>query len=314
MTQLTNPRARVLVAGQSHANASAQSLLSDLNLLTKPRLTMMVVLTTYIGFLLASKSPWAGETSWLTLTSTLIGVALSCMGASAFNQVYEQDTDALMRRTQNRPVSAGRMSTGVAMLIGVGLCTAGVGLLAVTTNALTAGLSAFTIFSYALVYTPMKRISSVSTIIGAVPGALPPVMGYTAVTGRVTVEAWVLFAILFLWQLPHFLAIAWLYRDEYAKAGMAFLPVIDPAGGSTFRQILLGCLALVPLGLVPTMFGMSGVVYFFGSLAVGIVFLGFGVALVAGRTRRHARALFWASLLYLPLVYGLMVLDYKGIG
>jgi protoheme IX farnesyltransferase len=184
-------------------------------------------------------------------------------------------------------------------------------ILAVWVNGLTAVISAFTIFSYAMIYTPLKRVSSISTIVGAVPGALPPVMGYTAVANNVGIEAVLLFGILFLWQLPHFLAIAWLYKEDYARAGMPMLPVIDPDGSSTFRQMLITCMALVPLGMLPTILGVSGRIYFIGALIAGLGFLGFGIALVRGRTRAHARAMFFASLVYLPVVLGLMMANQR---
>lgn len=286
--------------------------LVDFSQLTKPRISVMVMLTAYVGFAMGVKVSGLTYGTWITLMATLAGVMLSCMGASVFNQAYEYDTDALMARTKNRPLPAGRMEIGSALVLGGGLCVGGVAILVVMTNLLTASLAVFTIASYTLVYTPLKRVSCVSTIVGAVPGALPPVMGFTAATGRLGIEAWLLFSILFLWQLPHFLAIAWLYRDQYAQAKMALLPVVDPSGASTFRQILLGCLALVPLGLLPTMVGVSGMSYFLGSLIAGVVFLGFGLALVIGRSRRFARAMFLASLVYLPVVYGLMLADQLG--
>lgn len=307
MTQLTGQTQPTVL--DSHTAARSLWCLADLYQLTKPRLSMMVVVTAYIGFAMGAgalgHTPWAG----LTTAVVLVGVALSCMGASVFNQLYERDTDALMDRTVDRPLPAGRVGPIRAGAIGGALSIVGVGLLAVAANGLTASLGALTIISYTLVYTPLKRVSSLSTIVGAVPGALPPVMGYTAATGRLGVEAILLFGILFLWQLPHFLAIAWLYRRQYAAAGMAFLPVLDPGGTSTFRQILFGCLALVPLGLMPTMVGVSGMVYFWAALIAGLGFLAFGVALVIGQSRRHARAMFFASLVYLPAVFTMMWVD-----
>jgi protoheme IX farnesyltransferase len=231
------------------------------------------------------------------------------MGASTFNQVLERDTDAMMQRTLNRPLPAGRISVASAVLMGLLLSVLGVALLLAFSHPLAALLTAFTVLSYVFVYTPMKRVSSVCTIVGAVPGALPPVIGFAAATGRIGIEAWIMFAILFLWQLPHFLAIAWLYRDDYARAGLPMLPVVDPDLAATRRQILAGCLALLPLGLMPTLVGMCGAAYFVGALLAGLFFLGFGIALVIGRTRRHARALFFASLVYLPLVFALMLID-----
>ena len=279
--------------------------------LTKLRLSMMVVLTAFVGFSMGVRHSGVLSWPWLTLVATLIGVALSCMSASVFNQIYERKTDAIMSRTKGRPLPAGRVSVLSAMTLGCLLGVGGVGLLALMSNVLSASLALFTIASYVLIYTPLKCTSSASTIVGAIPGALPPVMGYTAATGSIGIEAWLLFAILFLWQLPHFLAIAWLYREEYARANMAMLSVIDPDGGSTFRQILLSCMVLVPVGLLPSMLGITGILYFWGSLAAGVMFLGFGVALEMTRSRRQARAMFFASLVYLSLVYGLMLIDPK---
>lgn len=296
MTQLTSNQNGVLAAASS-------TRLADLVQLTKVRITMMVVITTYIGFALS------GVGSGLLLAVTLIGTALSCMGAAALNQFAERDVDALMPRTQSRPLPAGRVTPQVALVTGLALSVLGVAILAVGANVLTASLSAFTILSYILFYTPLKRVTSVSTIVGAVPGALPPVMGYAAATGRVDAPAVLMFAIMFLWQLPHFLAIAWLYRKDYAAANMPMLPVVDPSGASTFRQMILGCVVLLPLGLMPTMMGVCGEAYFVVAMIAGLVFLLSACQLMITRTRRHARLAFFVSLIYLPVVLGMMLLD-----
>jgi protoheme IX farnesyltransferase len=290
----------------SLSSATWATRVSDVAQLTKSRITVMVVMTTFIGYQLGVGSGMAID---LVLLTTVLGTALSCMGACALNQVLERDTDALMNRTADRPIPAGRMTLATGSLIGVTLSFAGVGLLATGANALTALLSATTIVTYVLAYTPLKRITSVSTIVGAVPGALPPVMGYTAATGRIELPIVVVFLIMFLWQLPHFLAIAWLYREDYARAGMPMLPVVDPSGVSTFRQMLLGCLALLPLGLLPTMLRISGVVYFAGALLCGLMFLAAAIALVIRPTRARAKWVFYASLVYLPAVLALMMID-----
>ncbi|MCE9591814.1 MAG: heme o synthase [Planctomycetes bacterium] len=308
MTQLTGPNENVLTLPPAAARSVMHMALSDVSQLTKPRITLLVVATAWIGFVIGSDAAHVVH-PWVVLAGTLVGTALSCMGASAFNQVLERDVDALMNRTKDRPIPSGRVSVTAAALLGTVLSCLGVGILAVTTNTATAALSAITILSYALIYTPMKRVSSVCTIVGAVPGALPPVMGYVAAAGGPGVAAWAMFAILFLWQLPHFLAIAWLYRDDYAAAGLPMLPVLDPDGRATARQILLGCLVMLPIGLAPTAVGMSGKIYFVGALIAGLVFLAFGVRLALNRTRANARALFFASLVYLPLVFALMVID-----
>lgn len=295
---------------------------ADAKQLSKPRITLMVLITTFIGFVMAERVTYgqmygAGhmintlQHHGVLLLITLVGTALSCMGASTLNQIYERDTDGMMHRTQKRPLPSGRVSMVSATILGLTMSVAGLVILALLVNWLTAAISAFTIFSYVLIYTPMKRVNSLSTIVGAVPGALPPVMGFTAVANYVGIEAALLFGILFLWQLPHFLAIAWLYREDYARANMPMLPVVDPDGTSTFRQILIGCVVLVPLGMLPTYFNVSGIVYFIGSTICGLGFLGFGVALVRGRTRKHARAMFFASLVYLPVVLGLMMADQR---
>lgn len=307
----------------SHSSESTQQSrpvwiprFSDILELSKPRITRMVLVTTFIGFVMADRELYHAESIINTirhhpalLLHTMIGTALSCMGASVLNQVYERDTDSLMHRTQKRPLPAGRAHSVTATILGLLFSIAGVALLGWKVNMLTAAISAFTIFSYVLMYTPMKRINSTSTLVGAVPGALPPVMGYTAVANDVGLIAGLLFGIMFVWQLPHFLAIAWLYRDEYARAGMPMLPVVDPDGSSTFRHMLLTTAVLLPLGLLPTLFGICGWYYFAGSLIVGLIFLALGIKLVITKTRKDARLVFFASLLYLPIVLGLMMFD-----
>jgi len=291
------------------AGRRVHTKLTDLAQLAKPRITVMVVLATYVGFQMGV-SPLGASPSLTVLLAVLVGTALSCMGASALNQVYERHTDSLMHRTQDRPLPAGRVGVPWALGWGLAWSVGGVSLLGFVAAApLAAGLSALTIFSYTLIYTPLKQVHSLSTVVGAIPGALPPVIGYTAATGALGIEAWLMFSILFLWQLPHFLAIAWLYRDDYARAGIPVLPAIDPQCHSTCRQVLISCMALVPLGLVPSMLGITGVLYFFGVLLAGLGFLGFAIALIIGRTRWHARALFFASLVYLPMVFVLMLID-----
>lgn len=303
MSQLSTPTPAPAIASAEEATPSR---MGDYFTLTKPRITALVVMTAFIGYAMG-----AGDSAWhlIPLLGTLVGTALSCMGAGAFNQLYERDTDALMERTSHRPVAAGRLPASHAAIVGVVLSILGVALLAATSTWLAALVSAFTIFSYVLIYTPMKRTTSFAVWVGAVPGALPPVIGYTAATGRVGVEAVLLFAIMFVWQIPHFLAIAWLYRDDYARAGFPMLPVIHPDGESTFLQILATCLALLPLGLVPSLLGVAGGWYFLTALVCGLLFLVFAVALVANPTRSRARQLFFASLIYLPVVLLAMPID-----
>lgn len=305
MTQLTNHGDRRLWP----ASTSYVAVLADYWQLAKPRLTLMVVITTFIGFVMGLRHVAAGQWSYAALLGTLVGTGLSCIGAGVFNQVVERHVDARMRRTMSRPLPAGRMSARHATVIAAIACVTGIALVAIAGGMLSAALALITILGYVLVYTPMKCRSSICTVIGAIPGALPPVIGYSAATGTVGVEASLLFALLFMWQLPHFLAIAFLYRRDYARAGLPMLPVVDGDGRSTFRQILLGSLALLPLGLTPAMAGVSGPTYFVVALVAGLMFLGFAVALAIGRTRRLARALFLASLVYLPIVFTMMWID-----
>jgi protoheme IX farnesyltransferase len=243
------------------------------------------------------------------LIATMIGTSLSCMGATIFNQIIERDIDALMPRTQNRPLATRRISPKHAFVLGTTLAIIGVGILWPIAGWLPAALSAFTILSYVLIYTPMKQATSLATIVGAAPGALPPVIGYTAASGSIDLTITVMFAIMFLWQIPHFLAIAWMYRDDYGKASIPVLPVLDPTGASTFRQMLIGCMALLPLGLMPTVLGMASIVYFIGALIAGAFFLATAIALVMKPSTARARTVFFASLVYLPVVFALMVID-----
>ena len=214
-----------------------------------------------------------------------------------------------MRRTADRPIPAGRMTAARGGRLGVGLSAAGVGLLAATVNLLTAALALATVVLYILVYTPLKRMTPLNTIVGAIPGAIPPVMGWTAVTGRLGAPAGVLFAILFLWQLPHFLAIAWLFREDYRLGGFSMLPVVDPEGRATGRQVAVSCAALLPVSLVPTLLGLAGPVYFFGALVLGLAFLAVGLRMAVYRRGPEARRVLLASVTYLPLLLVLLVAD-----
>jgi protoheme IX farnesyltransferase len=281
---------------------------ADLCLMLKPRITLLVAIITAIGFLMASRTI-DGPGRAAALLWTVLGAALSCMAAGVFNQAIERRSDALMRRTADRPVAAGRVSPGAAHALGWGLALAGVGLVWAGGNALAAGVDAFTIASYACLYTPLKRVTSFSLLVGAVPGALPPVIGYAAAAGRLDAPIAVMFAIMFLWQVPHFLAIAWLHREDYARGGFPMLSVVDPTGVSVFRHMLLSCVALLPLGLLPASMGMAGPWYFAGALGAGLLFLVCAIELSLRRSRASARATFLASLVYLPVVFALVVID-----
>ena len=273
--------------------------------LTKPRVTLMVLITMLFGFYLGGR----GTVDWVLLLCALAGTALVAGGTSALNQYVERDLDAKMLRTKHRPLPAGRIAPNHALAFGVFISIAGLLLLAWRVNLVTALLAAFTLASYVFLYTPLKQKSHLSTLVGAIPGALPPMGGWTAARGEIGIEAWVLFAILFLWQLPHFLAIAWMYREDYARGGFPMLPVIDPEGRSTGRQIVSNCLALLPVSLLPSLLGISGKTYFFGAMVLGLIFFACGVAVHFQRNNVSARRLMRASLIYLPALFTLMALD-----
>lgn len=279
--------------------------LADFWEMTKPGITLMVTLTAGLGFLLAEQ----GSFSFVLLVHTLLGTGLISGGASVLNQVLERDSDALMTRTANRPLPAGRMNPDVALSFGVLLGITGLVELTVAVNLLTALLGAMALAGYVFVYTPLKKVSSLATVIGAIPGAIPPMMGWSAVRNELDAAAWVLFGILFFWQLPHFLAIAWLCREDYARGGFPMLTVLDPEGVRTGRQAILYGAALVPVSLLPSLLGLMGTVYFVGALAFGLVYLGFAFAFAQTRSNPGARRLMFASLLYFPGLLLIMLLD-----
>ena len=273
--------------------------------LTKPGITFNVVLTALVGYLAAAR----GAVDLLPLLRALLGTALVAGAASSLNQWAERDLDAMMKRTVRRPLPSGRLTPRESLVFGLVTGIAGVSFLAVTVGWLAAALAALTAASYLLVYTPLKRLTSLATVVGAVPGAIPPTIGWAAARGRLDAGAWVLFLILFFWQMPHFLALAALYRRDYARAGFRVLPVEDPDGASTGRQSVLYAFALLVVSLLPTPLGMAGPLYFFGAFALGALFVYHGVRM-AIRPGDHARAtgLFRYSLLYLPVLCTLMAL------
>jgi protoheme IX farnesyltransferase len=278
---------------------------SDYVALAKPRLNILVVASALAGYVMA-----AGDTTNVpALLWTIIGTGLVAGGASALNQIIEREADALMRRTRLRPLPDGRLLTGEALAFALLLSAAGLLMLAGGVNLLTAGVAFATLASYAIVYTPLKRRTSFATVIGAIPGALPPVIGWAAAENTLSQGAWVLFGIVFLWQLPHFLAIAWMYREDYARAGFPMLPVIDPDGQSTARQAVIYTAALLPVALAPTLVGMSGTIYFGGALVLTLLFLGMSIRFAMTRAVQDARRLFFASITYLPLLWILMIAD-----
>ena len=273
--------------------------------LIKARLTFLVLLTTLVGFYVGFR----GAMDYLLMLHTLLGTGLLASGAAALNQFLERQLDARMRRTEDRPLPSGRLLPDTALMFGGLSSAAGLIDLALAVNLETSVLGAITLCSYLFIYTPLKRVTTLNTAIGAVPGALPPLMGWTAARGEINVEGWSLFAILFFWQLPHFLAIAWMYRDDYAKAGFAMLPVFDANGQRTAGQTVSHTLGLLPISLCPFLLKLAGVVYLAGALVLGLAFLWQAVQFSRELSAQRARQLFYASIFYLPLLLGLMVLD-----
>ena len=279
--------------------------LSDYLALTKPRLNMLVLATTLAGLYLASPEGVAIP----ILLHTLVGTALVAGGAAALNQVWERRTDTLMRRTQARPLPAGRLNAGEGTWFGVVVSAIGLAELAFAVNVMSASVAAATLISYVLVYTPLKPRTSLSTLVGAIPGALPPVIGWTAATGRISLPALVLFGIVFFWQMPHFLAIAWLYRDDYARAGIPLLPVLEPDGRRTGQQALSHAAALWPVSLLPAVVGLAGVAYVVVATVLGLLFIWLTMRFARERSMPNARTLFLFSITYLPLLLGALVAD-----
>ena len=274
--------------------------------LTKPRITLLVTLTTAAGFALASDRPL----DLPRFFATLVGTALVAAGSAAWNQFAERDTDRLMRRTASRPLPGGRMVARQALAFGGLLALPGLLVLGLLVNPLTAAIGLATLVAYVAIYTPMKRQSSLATLVGAIPGAAPPVMGWTGAAGEIGLGGWLLFAILFLWQLPHFLSIAWLYRDDYRRAGMPLLTVNDPDGKATGRQAVLYALALIPVSIMPSAVGITGVVHLVGALFFGTAFLVAAALFARQQTVTSARRLLLTSVFYLPAVFGVGVFDH----
>lgn len=278
--------------------------------LTKPRITSLVLVTATLGYFMGGIG-FHGWDSFQGLIYTLIGVAMVSGGSGALNHYLERDIDAKMDRTRNRPIPSGAVPANHALLLGEYLVLGGVMLLMWKVNLLTAFLALLTAFLYVLVYTPMKRVSWLNTLIGAVPGALPPMGGWTAATGQVEAGAWVLFLILFIWQQPHFYSIAWIFKDDYRKGGFKMLPVDDPGGRRTFRQIIGFAVLLIPVSLLPTAIGLSGYVYLTGALLLGIYMLVSCFPLVRTGSVGDARRVLKTSVLYLPLLLMLIVIDFS---
>jgi protoheme IX farnesyltransferase len=280
-------------------------LIRDYVELTKPRITWLILMSTAIGYFFGAHAGW----NWLAFVHTIIGTGLIASGTAALNQWWEREADALMNRTRNRPIPAGRLAAGNAMWFAIALSVIGFIELWLGANPLTAILGAVTLLVYLFVYTPLKQKSWHATTIGALPGAMPPLIGFAGAAGQLTPEAWVLFAILFLWQFPHFYAIAWMYREDYSRGGIKMLPVVEPDCESTIRQILGYSMLLIPISMLPRWFGMTGNLYLGGALLLGAAYLYAGVLASRERTRARARGILLASVGYLPVLYGLMMAD-----
>jgi protoheme IX farnesyltransferase len=288
------------------AERRSPAALGDYVELTKPRLNLLVVVTSAGGFYLGA----SGAISFWSMAVVSIGTALVAGGAAVLNQIYELDTDALMERTRLRPLPSGRVSTSDARIFGVTLAALGVALLAAGTNLTAALIALATLAIYVVVYTPMKRRSPLATIVGAVPGALPPLIGWTGGSGVASSGGWILSAIVFFWQIPHFMAIAWMYRDDYRKAGFPMLPVLEPDGRRTGRQAAFYGAALVPVSLAPAVTGMAGMSYLVVALLLGLALFGLAARFASVRSDASARALFFGSITYLPLLWAAMMLDH----
>jgi len=297
--------AEILIAPASGVGAADKSWTAVFAELVKARLTALVLMTTLVGFYLG----WRGAMDFTLMFHMLAATALVASGAAALNQLLEREYDAKMRRTQDRPLPSGRLQPTTAMLFGGSCATAGLIYLALVVNLLTSVIGAVTLASYLFIYTPLKRVTWLNTNVGAVPGALPALMGWTAARGDLGNGGWALFAIVAFWQIPHFMAIAWIYRDEYARAGFKMLPVVDPTGRRTGEQSVSHTLALLAVSLSPFLFKLAGPVYLAGALVLGAGYLCCAIRFSRRRTLGRARLLFLASILYLPLLLALMVWD-----
>jgi heme o synthase len=305
---LPAPPVSAPMRSESLALPASRSRFADFVALTKPRLNLLVVATAGAGYYLGA----GHDGGTIALLNSVIGTALVAGGSAVLNQVVERRVDALMERTKHRPVAGGRVAPREASWFALLLSAAGILWLGTTTTWLAAGVAAVTLVTYVAIYTPLKRRTSFATVVGAIPGALPPVIGWAAATDSLSREAWLLFAVVFFWQMPHFLAIAWLFKEDYGRAGFPMLPVLDPGGRSTAYQVAAYASVLLPVSLTPSIVGLAGPTYFLVALLLGVAFLWFALRFALRRTRRDARALFLASIAYLPLVWIAMIAD-RGI-
>jgi heme o synthase len=295
-------RATLNPAAATAAEASRAALYLAL---TKPDVSFLVVMTTVAGYTLGTRGPL----DWLRMAHTVFGTTLIAAGTSALNHYFERDTDALMRRTASRPLPSGHLSAREAFWFAVSLLGFGTLYLALATNALATLLGLATCVLYLCAYTPLKRRTTLATFVGAFPGAVPPLIGWAAARGTLTIEAWFLYAVLFLWQFPHFDAIAWVYREDYKRAGIRMLPVVDPEGKRTFREILITAALLVPVSLLPAVTGLAGARYFFGAVVLGIMLVEVCLWAAASKSNLRAKWLMHATVLHLPLLLGLLIYD-----
>jgi protoheme IX farnesyltransferase len=279
--------------------------LADYWVLTKPEVNFLVIISALVGFYLGTR----GSLDLMLLVHTMLGTLLVASGTATLNQYMERDDDGQMRRTSKRPLPAGRLAPWEALAFGLLLSAGGGAYLWLAVNPLSSFLALFTLATYLLIYTPLKKKTPWCTFIGAFPGAMPPLIGWAAVRGSLSLEAWILYAILFLWQFPHFLAIAWMYRDDYARAGFQMLPAGDGEGRAMGRRVLGYSLALVPVSLMPTLVGEAGWLYFFGALALSLLLVRSGAQLAFARSNVLAKRLLMASVFYLPLVFALLMID-----
>jgi protoheme IX farnesyltransferase len=298
-------KSAALESRRPQTRTARSGIIGDLLKLVKARLTLLVLLTTAVGFYLGAEGP----VNWRALLHTVFGTAAAAAGAAALNQWWEHKLDALMHRTQSRPVPAGRMPPTQALMIGSALAIFGVAYLALVCNGLSAALTALTIIIYIFGYTPLKLVSTFNTALGAVPGALPPVIGWAAARGTLNAGAWMLFAILFLWQLPHFFAIAWMYRNDYARAGFQMISRDDRTGERSASQSVFFCIVLFIVGGLPAFLGIATVFYLLVELILGAVFIGVAMRFLRTHARPDARRLFITSIIYLPLLLGALVLS-----
>ena len=273
--------------------------------LTKPRITLLIAISTAVGYTYGTTAGFG----WIAFVNAVIGASCMASGAAALNQWFERRTDAKMQRTKNRPLPSGWIRPSHALLFGMFLSIAGLLDLSLFVNVLAAGLGLATSLGYLFGYTPLKRVGPICTTVGAVPGAMPPLIGFAAAAGHLTVHAWILFSILFLWQFPHFHAIAWLYREDYEHAGIKMLAVVRPNGKALSFEIIAALILLIPATLVPTFVHMTGYIYFVAAVLLNSVFLIYGVQMSRNRTRTHARRLLLASVIYMPLLFAFLVFD-----